>query len=158
MRSKWSKIESLLKLTVNYKAKRQEDDQRKESFYIQLYYTYISFIVLQALLQRLLKWWWGFAGARVHGVRWTGDEADWLMRLIWANLLPHSQLLRCTFLIECTIMASNSRETPLNQLISGITATDGANLFAGTANNTTNNNTTNVTHNGWYNYYPQILK
>lgn len=70
-----SKIESLLKLTVNYKAKRQEDDQRKESFYIQLQYTYISFIVLQALLQRLfLKMMVRFS--RAHGVRWTGDEAD----------------------------------------------------------------------------------
>lgn len=42
-------------------------------------------------------------------------------------------------------MASSSRETPLNQHISGLTASDGSKLFAGTANNTINN-----ICNGWY--------
>lgn len=40
---------------------------------------------------------------------------------------------------DCTIMTSSSREKPIDQYISGLTVSDGARLFAGTANNTTNN-------------------
>lgn len=44
-----------------------------------------------------------------------------------------------------TIMASSSREAPVNQHISGLTVSDVAKVLAGTANNTTNK-----IHNGWY--------
>ena len=42
-------------------------------------------------------------------------------------------------------MASSSRETPVNQQISGLTVTKGAKLYAGTVINTTKNNI----YNGW---------
>ncbi len=60
-----------------------------------------------------------------------------------------SRLLRCTVLIDNSIMASSSRKTPINrQHISGIRVTGGR-LFAGS-------NTTNNIHNGWYYLFQNI--
>ena len=45
-----------------------------------------------------------------------------------------SRFLRCTVLIGKIIMASSSRETSIDQHISGLTVTDGAKLFSGIYN------------------------
>ena len=62
---------------------------------------------------------------------------------IFLSLPLHLSTSKLAVSIDFIIMVSRSRETSIDQHISGVTATDGARIFAGT-------NTTNNIYNGWY--------
>ncbi len=92
----------------------------------------------------------------IHGLNWTCKAATFYFKPCVGHKLAHncriqqdfsfpsfftSRLLRSAVSSDCIIMASSSRETPINQHISGLTVAGSARLFAGT-------NTT--IYNGWF--------